>query len=143
MGNVTFIVGYCGSGKSHIADQMELKGVLKFDEGFINDPNQQTQLIQALRSNRDCVVVEIFYGLDQHRQAIIRKLDAELQGVIIEWIAFEADIEKANQNCRRRTNKGDPETHVQINNNVIGLGYKVRPGVIPRPIFQIPKPETK
>lgn len=144
MGKVTFIIGYCGSGKSHLAEEMEQDlGILKFDENFIMDANQQEQLIQALRSNRDCVVVEIFYGLEKCRQAIIHKLEVELPGVIMEWIAFEADIVKANQNCRWRTNKGEAERHIRINNNVIGLAYTIPPGVIPRPIFQVPKPNKQ
>lgn len=143
MGSVTFIVGYCGSGKSHRAKQLEReRGLRRFDEGFLKDPNQHAQLIQSLRSGVSCVVVEIHYCLEARRSDIIRELQGALPGVNIEWIYFQADLAKANTNCRRRTNKNDPGglQHVRIN-DCIGSMYKIPDGVTPLPIFEIPDPE--
>jgi hypothetical protein len=137
---VTFIVGYCGSGKSHLADQMQADlGIRKFDEGFLDDANQHAELIQALRAAVDCVVVEIHYCLEECRRDIVRELEPAVPGLTIEWVYFEVDIEKANQNCRRRT-KNDPmgREHMAINRR-IGLRYKIPAGVTPRPIFQLPE----
>ena len=75
MATVTLILGYCCSGKTHLADEMvKTLGVRKFDENFLNDMGQHTQLIEALRNNIDCVVIEIEYCLDKPRQAVIQKL---------------------------------------------------------------------
>jgi hypothetical protein len=136
-----FIVGYCGSGKSHLADEMEAGlGVRKFDEGFLNDANHHAELIRALRAGVDSVVVEIHYCLEEYRQAITTELEQAVPGVIIEWIYFEADIENANQSCRRRTNEHDPigRQHIAINRR-IGYRYKVLSGVMPRPVFEDPE----
>jgi hypothetical protein len=144
MATAWFIVGYCGSGKTHRAEEMvrTLCVKEKFDEGFLICPAQQTELIQALRNGVDCVVVEIGFCLEQNRKFIDRELRREVCGVKIEWEYFEADLQKANENCRRRKDKlQDPGglKHIEINTNRIGSLYKIPPGVRPQPIYQIPE----
>jgi hypothetical protein len=115
-------------------------GVRKFDEGFLNNLEQYKELIQAIHSNVNCVGVEIHYCLGQYRQAIVRNLGRDVPGLTTEWIYFEVDIGKANENCRRRTNKSDVGglQHIEINSR-IGPAYSIPPGVIPRQIVQISK----
>jgi hypothetical protein len=73
-------------------------------------------------------------------ETFVTELEGAVPGLTIEWIYFEADIERANQNCRRRTNKNDPMGRVHIDiNRTIGSRYKTPPGVTPRPIFQLPE----
>src|ERR1700730_2405924 len=87
---VTFILGYCGSDKTHLADEMvTAHGVHKFDEDFLTDRVQHQQLIQNLRDNRDCIVIEIAYCWEHERQSIIEMLNREVPGVAIEWVCFE------------------------------------------------------
>ncbi len=80
-------------------------GVRKFDENFLNDMDQHAQLIEALRNNIDCAVIEIEYCLEQPRQAIIEKLKSDVPGLTVKLEFFEADLDKANENCRRADHK--------------------------------------
>ncbi|MBI3001604.1 MAG: hypothetical protein HYY46_24585 [Deltaproteobacteria bacterium] len=140
MATVTLILGYCCSGKTYLADQMvKTLGVRKFEEGFLNDTARHAQLNEALRNNIDCVVVEIEYCLEKPRQSIVEKLKREVPGLTVQLEFFEANLHKANENCRRENHKGDPEGHIWINTHRIGSGYKIPPGVIPREIFEIPE----
>jgi hypothetical protein len=140
MATVTFILGYCCSGKTHLADEMaKTFGVRKFDENFLKDMDQHARLIEALRNNIDCAVIEIEYCLEQPRQAIIQKLKNNVPGLAVKLEFFEADLDKANENCRRANHKANPEGHVWINTHRIGSRYKIPPGVTPRKIYQIPE----
>jgi hypothetical protein len=143
MATVWLIVGYCGSGKSHRASQMlETQRVQrKFDEGFLDSVVQHSELIQALRDDLDCVVVEINYCLEAQRRSITEELEREVPGVRIEWEYFEANLETANQNCRIRKNKPeDPRgyKHIYIN-GIIGSNYRIPHGVTPLPIHPHPQ----
>ncbi|HKB37782.1 MAG TPA: hypothetical protein VKD72_15150 [Gemmataceae bacterium] len=140
MPTVTFILGYCGSGKTHLADEMvRTLGVKTFDEGFAIDPAKRAELIADLRKGTDCAVVEIAFCFNGPREAFVDQLRREVSGVTIKTEYFEADLDKANENCRRRKNKGDAEAHVTINTHRIGSGYRIPPGVTPREIHQLPK----
>ena len=142
MATVTFILGYCCSGKTHLADEMvKTLGVRKFDENFLNDMDQHARLIEALRKNIDCVVIEIEYCLEQPRQAIIQELKMSVPRLTVKLEFFEADLQKANENCRRLNHKADPEGHIWINTHRIGCGYKIPPGLTPRKIYQVPERE--
>jgi hypothetical protein len=139
MATVTFILGYCGSGKTHLADEMVRdRGVVKFDEGFLNDPGQHAALIDALKQGRDCVVIEIEYCVPSSRDAIVAELKRAVPNVVVEVIYFEADLAKANANCWRRKNKEDPEGHIWINSVRIGQRYTIPPGAAVLKIFELP-----
>ncbi len=143
MATVTFILGYCCSGKTYLADEMvKTLGVKKFEEGFRDDMNKHAQLIKALRNNIDCVVVEIDYCLEQRRQSIVEKLKREIPEVTVNFVFFEANLDKANENCRRSNHKDDPEGHIWINTHRIGSGYKIPPGEIVLEIYQVPELEA-
>jgi hypothetical protein len=68
----------------------QTRGVKKFDENFLHDQNQQTELIQALRGNTDCVVVEIHYCFERHRQLIIEELQTAVPGVSISALSVRS-----------------------------------------------------
>src|SRR5580698_7665466 len=116
MPTVTFILGLCGSGKTYLADRIIASA--KFDEGFLDDQAQHDALIAALRSGKDCVVIEIAYCYASARVQILSEIRQALPDVKINWLSIENDLEKANKNCHERTNKGDPNGHVNINRNV-------------------------
>ncbi len=139
MATVTFIVGLCGAGKTWLAERMP---GTKFDEGFLKDVDQHAALINALRSGEGCVVVEIAYCLEEDRRSIVRELAREVPTAEIEWLCIENDLDKANKNCRERTNKGDPDGHVRINRWVSPrYTYPVGATVLPMWTRQIP-PES-
>lgn len=114
MATLTFILGLCGSGKTWLADR--IVAARKFDEGFLRDADQHAALFECLRNNQDCVVVEISYCDASYRKQILEKLKtANIPGMTITWLCIENDLYRANKNCRERTNKGDPEEHIKIN----------------------------
>ncbi|MGH2396319.1 MAG: hypothetical protein ACRDFW_04895 [bacterium] len=116
MPTVTFILGLCGAGKTWLADR--IVAGRKFDEGFLNDRAQHDELIQALRRGEDCVVVEIAYCFAERRRHIVGELTGAVSNLGITWLCIENDLNRANKNCRERVNKGDPEGHVRINEQV-------------------------
>lgn len=116
---VTFILGLCGAGKTHLADRIIADQ--KFDEGFLNDQTQHKALIAALSHGKDCVVIEIAYCEREARQSIVDKLNASVRGVTIRWLCIENDLYRANKNCHERTNKGDAKGHVEINQRVSAI----------------------
>jgi hypothetical protein len=112
MPKVTFILGLCGSGKSHLA--AGIAAGAKFDEGFLLDEEQHQALFAALRSGEDCVVVEFAYVLAEERRKILAEIEGAVPGVDVEWLCIENHLARANKNCRER-DKGDAEWHVRIN----------------------------
>jgi hypothetical protein len=114
MATVTFILGLCGSGKTWLADR--IIAAKKFDEGFAIEQPQRNALITELNLGNDCVVVETAYCRETARRQIVGKLTSEVTNLKINWLCIENDLYRANKNCRERTNKGDPEGHV--NNNL-------------------------
>ena len=113
MATVTFILGLCGAGKTWLKDRIIAGG--KFDEGFLNDPDQHRALISTLLSGEDCVVVEIAYCQQLESEQIVSELTSAVPNVKIRWLCIENNLERANKNCRERTNKGSPEGHVRMN----------------------------
>src|SRR5260370_1244097 len=70
MSTVTFILGLCGSGKSHFARQM--MQVRVFDESFFGE--KQQELKTALQSGENCAVVEIAFCEAEKRWEIEKEL---------------------------------------------------------------------
>lgn len=116
MSTVTFTLGLCGSGKTWLADR--IVAARKFDEQFLEDQAQHAALIDTLRSGKDCVVVEIAYCSEDARWQIASEITEALPNVKINWLCIENDLDRANKNCRERTNKPDPEGHVRFNHDV-------------------------
>ena len=106
----------------------------KFDENFLHEIGQHERLIKALRSGKDCVVIEIAYCAETERQKIVREIQQAVPNVKIKWICFENDLEMANKRCRERKNKGDPKGHIEINQRV-SQRYKFPEGAEIRPIW--------
>ena len=114
---VTFVVGLCGSGKTWLAER--IIATRKFDEGFLLPQNrfrQLQELIQALRTGQDCVVVEIGFCRDENRQPMIQDLHSHVPNANIRWLCIENNLSRANKNCHEREGHlGDPEKQVTIN----------------------------
>ncbi len=134
MAKVTFILGLCGSGKSHLAKS--IPGVTVFDEGFVDDAVQHERLFSELRAGRDCVVVEIWYCVERFRRAIEAEINRSVPGTVIEYLCFKNDLVRANENCRKRPDKGDPEGHIRINTQ-ISREYTCPPGAPVEEIFAL------
>lgn len=89
------------------------------DEGFmINFDKNYENLKSNLQDEVDYIIVEIEFCIENTRKLILDKLNEDLPGIEIVWKCFENNIEKANKNVINRKNKGDPEGHIRINNNM-------------------------
>ena len=64
------------------------------------------------------IVVEAAYCRATAREWIAAWIAREASGTTIEWICFENDLTTANENCRKRTDKGHADGHVDINNRL-------------------------
>jgi hypothetical protein len=113
MPKVVFLVGLCGSGKSHLAKQLDREtGAIVFD-GVMNS-RALVALQECLGRGEDCIVEEISLCIAANRDMIAGLL-GPIHTLQFEWIFFENDLESANWNVNHRENKGDPEGHCRIN----------------------------
>jgi hypothetical protein len=131
--SLTFILGYCGSGKSGVVDELRKKGVVVYDDSFLRDAAKHKELITNLTQGKDCAVAEVAYCRELDRQQLIDEVQAEVPVLLVEYIAFEKEIAKANRNCMTRP-KGNWQNHVNINQS-IGDDYKIPAGITPRAIL--------
>jgi hypothetical protein len=119
MATVTFVLGLSGSGKTWLAER--IKAVAKFDESFLGTPEDHQALVGLLKLGKDCVVVDIGYCDQRHRDAIVQEITAAVPDARINWLCIENDLHKANRNCWERKDKGDPEGHARTNQIVSPL----------------------
>jgi hypothetical protein len=78
------------------------------------DDSGLSALIESLRDGKDCIVDEVRFCLPAYREPIVQSL-SQITELEIRWICYENDLESANWNVIHRTNKGDPEGHLDIN----------------------------
>jgi hypothetical protein len=155
MPRVVLIVGLCGCGKSHMAQDYATRGYVCLDESFegrrfaaLSGKNLSTdkfsELKKQLAHGRDCAFTEAMLMFENERQEFepcLKQLQA-MKGVTVEWVFFANDPEAANHNCRNDSNRKDPEGAVR-NNERWTHCYEIPPGHTPRPIFRIPEKNTK
>jgi len=135
MTTVTFLLGLCGSGKTHLAKELREATGAEIFEG-VEHHKSLPAIVQHLRNGKDCIVEEIAYCDSHTREEIITRLRSLVPEVQIECICFENDLESANWNVVHRTNKGGVEGHLAINRSWHGV-YKCPDGAKIRPITRI------
>lgn len=114
MAQLTFILGLCGSGKTHLSEQLKKETGAEVFEDILADGSSLPALIESLREGKDCIVDEVRFCLATYREQILQYL-SPIAGVTMHWICFENDLESANWNVIHRKNKADPEGHLDIN----------------------------
>jgi hypothetical protein len=114
MPKVTFIVGLSGSGKTHLSEQLKRETGAEIFTNLLSDDSGPSALIECLHHGKDGIVDEVRFCLPAYREQIIQSL-AQISDLEIRWICYENDLETANWNVIHRTNKGDPEGHLDIN----------------------------
>jgi hypothetical protein len=129
MARVVFVLGLCGAGKSTRASALEAEGFVNLDEkstGRSVHPEWPTSaypdLLEAVAKGRNCVVTDIWFLEPDAQERVTCDLTKACPEVSFEWECFDpADLELANQNCRRdpsRTPEGI-EANLQQNDRMI------------------------
>ena len=114
MAKLTFILGLSGSGKTYLSERLKKETGAEVFTNLLADENGLTSLIAFLRDGKDCIVDEVRFCLPAYREQILQSL-SQITGLDMRWICYENDLETANWNVIHRTNKGDPEGHLDLN----------------------------
>ena len=137
---VTFILGLCGSGKTwHGAKLLREGKVDEFiDENLLSPhhADQRKRLVRELRNGKNCAVSEILLLVPHHRDEFLQWLRSQAGDFKVEWLCIENNLEVANRNCEKRTNKGRAADHIAINEDFSPL-YECPDGVDPEPIHEL------
>ena len=114
MAKITFILGLSGSGKTYLSERLKKETGAEVFTNLLADESGLTALIESLRDGKDCIVDEVRFCLPAYREQILQSL-SQITSLDMRWICYENDLETANWNVIHRTNKGDPEGHLDIN----------------------------
>ena len=114
MAKITFILGLSGSGKTYLSERLKKETGAEVFTNLLADESGLTALIESLREGKDCIVDEVRFCLPAYREQILQSL-SQITSLDMRWICYENDLETANWNVIHRTNKGDPEGHLDIN----------------------------
>ena len=114
MAKITFILGLSGSGKTYLSDRLKKETGAQVFNNLLADASGLNALIESLRDGKDCIVDEVRFCLPAYREQILQSL-SQITSLDMRWICYENDLETANWNVIHRTNKGDPEGHLDIN----------------------------
>jgi hypothetical protein len=114
MAKITFILGLSGSGKTYLSERLKKETGAEIFTNLLADDSGLTALVESLQDGKDCIVDEVRFCLPAYRAQILQSL-SQITGLDMRWICYENDLETANWNVIHRTNKGDPEGHLDIN----------------------------
>jgi hypothetical protein len=114
MAKLTFILGLSGSGKTYLSERLKRETGAEVFTNLLADESGLAALIVFLRAGKDCIVDEVRFCLPAYREQILQSL-SQITSLDMRWICYENDLETANWNVIHRTNKGDPEGHLDIN----------------------------
>jgi deoxyadenosine/deoxycytidine kinase len=114
MAKITFILGLCGSGKTYLSERLKKETGAEIFTNLLADDSGLTALVESLQDGKDCIVDEVRFCLPTYREQILQSL-SQITSLDMRWICYENDLETANWNVIHRTNKGDPEGHLDIN----------------------------
>ena len=114
MAKLTFILGLSGSGKTYLSERLKKETGAEVFTNLLADDSGLKALIESLRDGKDCIVDEVRFCLQAYREQILQSL-SQITSLDMRWICYENDLETANWNVIHRTNKGDPEGHLDIN----------------------------
>jgi deoxyadenosine/deoxycytidine kinase len=113
MAKLTFILGLSGSGKTYLSERLKKETGAEVFNNLLADDSGLNALIESLRDGNDCIVDEVRFCLPAYREQILQSL-SQITSLDMRWICYENDLETANWNVIHRTNKGDPEGHLDL-----------------------------
>ena len=98
MNNILFIVGLPGSGKSHLAQQINCDNDDKYK--IIDDPRSFDQILPYV--NQDLIITDPALCFPQNRELAVQKISELNPDVKFDWIYFENDPETCLRNSQIR-----------------------------------------
>ena len=101
MAKVTFVIGLSGSGKTYLSEHLKRETGAEVFTNLLADDSSLNALVESLHAGKECIIDEVRFS--------------QIAGVDMRWICYENDLETANWNVIHRTNKGDPEGHLDLN----------------------------
>jgi hypothetical protein len=151
MPRAVLIVGLCGSGKSHLARELEQQGFVRLDESFgrsrfsadegkLLSTGKFDELERQLAQGKDCAFTEAMLMFKEGREEFdpcLKRLQG-MKGVTVEWVFFANDLDSANHNCRNDPERPHPEGSVR-NNESWSPRYTIPDGHTPWSIVRIPE----
>ena len=114
MAKVTFVIGLSGSGNTYLSEHLKRETGAEVFTNLLADDSSLNALVESLHAGKDCIIDEVRFCLPAYREQILRSL-SQIAGLDMRWICYENDLETANWNVIHRTNKGDPEGHLDLN----------------------------
>ena len=143
------IVGLCGCGKSHMAQDLEIReGYVCLDEEFKGKPftadrgdlsrGKFDTLVRLLKEGKNCAYTDAMLMDETNRRQFdpwLKELQA-LKGVTVEWVYFENDLAAANHNCLNDPKRTDGPGRAKLNEGWTRR-YTIPPGHTPKPITRI------
>ncbi len=159
MAKLIVVLGFAGSGKTTLLEEIgtilrgrcksaeEYEKVRPWDEGIPlppREPERWSRLSANLSAGWPQVLAGIeFVSAGAEREGLAAWVVATVPEARLEWWCFERDVEKANANCRARTNKPDDPTgegHVRINNDFLLPRYDIPAGAVVLKIYEPGQP---
>jgi hypothetical protein len=107
-------------------------------DGFDLDGRHFDHIANALRSGLSCAVIEIAFCDPKRCAAFEEEIRDAVPGVSVQYIYFEKDLKRANENCRRRNDERDLEALYDLNEQLAAV-YTIPPGADVRPITLRPE----
>lgn len=138
---IVFLLGFAGSGKSHVARQLERDEGTRAFEGIAASDKKHLwfEMLAHLQAGGNCTVEEWAFRTTERRLVVMEELTRLIPGITIRWICFEKDIETANWNVRMRRDEGKENVsgHLQINAEM-EFTYTIPDGAEVRKIYRLP-----
>lgn len=117
IGELVFVVGLAGSGKTPYLNELAAAGWLVFDDykarAFGNDPHfcaapRYCELLAALTEGKSCALADMDFCCESARAQALRILADAVPGLIPRWECFPNDPDCCFENIRHGTRAPEP-----------------------------------
>ena len=90
-----------------------------FDEHLTNPDKlgdaTRKQIVKLLKNGIDVYASDLWCGWTPSRKKVVKYFRRQIPKLRIMWLYYENSLSLANNNCKKRRNKGDAKGHIKIN----------------------------